>query len=284
MTADPTGRGIGIVHPDGWSIMAQVDLAPHNPYGLLLRVPVMNAAGCMGFGVEYEHVVPIERLGAVVTGSISLHGRRALPPLRLVETPAGLLNVGAWRDPGLDEVLREYAPAWKNWETPILLSVAADYVDIATALEGVEGIAGMELTFDDGWSSAARVVAAVRAVTLLPLLVKLPLHERLVATARSVVDAGADALTIAAPPRACALDPRTGALIHGRLSGPAIRPLVLEAVADVCARVLAPVVACGGVGDVADARAFLAAGATAIQVGSVLLSDPSVAIRIVEML
>ncbi|MDW8212239.1 MAG: tRNA-dihydrouridine synthase [Roseiflexaceae bacterium] len=264
--------------------MSPVDLAPHNPYGLPLRTPVMTAAGCFGFGVEYERIVPLDRLGAIVTGSISLRGRRALPPLQLVETPSGVLSVGAWRDPGLERVLREYAPAWAAWKTPVILSVAADHSEVAAALEGVEGIAGMELTFGDDWGSAARVVAAVRAVTLLPLLVKLPFHERLIATARSVIDAGADAVTIAAPPHACAPDPRTGDVVHGRLSGPAIRPLALEAVAEVSAMLPAPVVACGGIVTVADTRSFLKAGAVAVQVGSALLADPWAAVRIAEAL
>ncbi|MBO9336091.1 MAG: dihydroorotate dehydrogenase, partial [Roseiflexus sp.] len=165
--------------------MPRVDLAPDNPYGLLLRTPVLTAAGCFGFGIEYERTVPVECLGAIVTGSISLRGRNALPPLRLIETPAGVLSVGTWRNPGLKRVLREYAPVWRTWKTPIILSVAADHSDVAAALEGIEGIAGLEITFGDELIAAARTVAAVRAVTLLPLLVKLPLHERLIAVARS---------------------------------------------------------------------------------------------------
>ncbi|MBO9335901.1 MAG: nitronate monooxygenase, partial [Roseiflexus sp.] len=84
--------------------------------------------------------------------------------------------------------------------------------------------------------------------------------------------------------RSCAPDPHTGELLHGRLSGPAIRPLVLAAIADVCAMTHVPVVACGGIGTVEDARAFLSAGATAVQVGSALLADPFVAVRIANAL
>lgn len=264
--------------------MPPIDLAPNNPYGLPLRTPVLTAAGCFGFGIEYERAVPIERLGAIVTGSVSLRGRHALPPLRLIETPAGVLSVGMWRDPGLAHVLRGYAPVWRTWDTPVILSVAADHRDVAAALEGIEGIAGLELTFGDDLTAAARTVAAVRAVTLLPLLVKLPLHDRLIAVARAIIDAGADVLTIAFPPRACTLDPHTGELLHGRLSGPAIRPLVLAAITDVCAMTHARVVACGGIGTVEDAHAFLSAGAIAVQVGSALLADPFAAVRIADAL
>lgn len=264
--------------------MPEVELAPKNPYGLALATPVMAAAGCFGFGVEYERIVPLEQMGAIVTGSISLYGRRALPSLRLIETPAGLLSVGAWPDPGLDRALREYAPAWASWKTPVILSVAADYGAVAAALEGVEGIAGLELSFGDDLAGIARIIATVRATTLLPLLVKLPLHRGLAVTARAALDAGADALTIAAPPRASAPDPLNGTLLHGRLSGPTVRPLVLEAIADACGTLDAPVVACGGVTTSADARAYLAAGAAAVQVGSALLADPFVAVRIIEEL
>ncbi|NWG19232.1 MAG: tRNA-dihydrouridine synthase [Chloroflexi bacterium] len=264
--------------------MVKVELAPKNPYGLALATPVMTAAGCFGFGVEYERIVPVEQTGAIVTGSVSLRGRRALPPLRLIETPAGLLSVGAWLDPGVDRVLREYAPVWATWKTPVILSVASDHGAVAAALEGVDGIAGLELSFGDDLAGIARIIAAVRATTLLPLLVKLPLHRGLAVTARAALDAGADALTIAAPPRASAPDPLSGALLHGRLSGPAVRPLVLEAIADACAALEAPVVACGGVTTVTDARAYLAAGAAAVQVGSALLADPFAAVRITEEL
>jgi dihydroorotate dehydrogenase (NAD+) catalytic subunit len=144
--------------------------------------------------------------------------------------------VGMWRDPGLERVLREYAPVWSTWKTPVILSVAADHSDVAAALEGVEGIAGLEITFGDDLTAAARTVAAVRAVTLLPLLVKLPLHDRLIAVARSITTTHV------------------------------------------------PVVACGGIGTVEDARAFLSAGATAVQVGSALLADPFAAVRIADAL
>lgn len=261
--------------------MPEVELAPHNPYGLRLRAPVMTAAGCFGFGVEYERIASIEQLGAIVTGSISLHGRRALPPPSFIETPAGLLSVAGWRDPGLDRVLREYAPAWAAWKTPVILGVAADYVAIAGDIERVEGIAGLELSFTHSDAAAlTKTIAAVRAVTLLPLLVKLPLHDGLAATARAVLDAGANALTIAAPPRAAAPHPHSGELLFGRLSGPALRPLVLAAIADLHSAIGAPIIACGGVVSAADARAYLAAGAAAVQVGSALLADPQAAARI----
>jgi dihydroorotate dehydrogenase (NAD+) catalytic subunit len=255
-----------------------IDLAPTNSYGLRLANPVMTAAGCFGYGLEYARSVPIERIGAIVTRSVTLHGRRA-GPLRLVETPSGLLNVGPWPDRSLSAVIGRYAAAWAGWKTPVILSVEADHAAIAEALEGVEAVAALELRFDDP-GAAAETVAAVRALTLLPLLVKLPPHDTLAATARAVADAGADALTVIAAPPALVVDPHTGERLEGRLSGPAIRPLALRAVAEVCAAVSIPVVGSGGITCTEDARQFLAVGATAVQVGAALLADPMAAVRI----
>jgi dihydroorotate dehydrogenase (NAD+) catalytic subunit len=259
-----------------------IDLAPNSAYGLRLSGPVMTAAGCFGYGVEYARSVPIDRLGAIVTRSVAMRGR-APRPARMLETPSGLLSFSPWTERGLADVLRRYAETWLGWKTPVVLNVEGDYVEVAEALEQVEGIAALELRFDDP-SSAATTVAEVRALSLLPLLVKLPLHDALAATARSVAEAGADALTLIAPPRGLAAHPETGESLGGRLSGPAIRPLALQAVADVAASVSIPLIGCGGITSTADARQYLAAGAVAVQVGSVLLADPMAAVHIADEL
>jgi dihydroorotate dehydrogenase (NAD+) catalytic subunit len=261
-----------------------IDLAPHNPYGLALKNRVMAAAGCFGYGVEYARLVEIDRVGAIVTRGTTLRGRRTAHPPRLIETPAGLLFVGAWPDPGLERVLDRYAPVWAGWTTPVLLNVAGEaadeYAALAASLEGVEGIGGLELNLAAHAGHAARIVAAARAATLLPLLAKLPPREDIAALARSVVEAGADAITVGASPRGSAADPRGGALVSGWLSGPALRPLALAAVAEAAAAVGVPVVGCGGIASADDARQFLAAGAAAVQVGAALLADPLAIARI----
>lgn len=264
-----------------------IDLAPHNPYGLTLRQPVLTAAGCFGYGVEYVRLIDIAGIGAIVTRSTTLHGRRVAQPPRLIETPAGLLAVGAWPDPGLARVVDRHAPVWASWDTPVLLSVAGASVDefaaFAAALEGVEGIAGLELNLA-GHADAVRVVAAARAATQLPLLAKLAPQEgapqALVALARSVADAGADAIVAIGSPRGMTIDRQSGQRIEGWFSGPALRPLALALVADVAAAVSVPVIGCGGIASAEDARQFLTAGATAVQIGAALLADPGAAARI----
>jgi dihydroorotate dehydrogenase (NAD+) catalytic subunit len=269
-----------------------IDLAPHNPYGLALRQPVLTAAGCFGYGVEYAHLADIAGIGAIVTRSTTLHRRRVARLPQLIETPAGLLSVGTWPNPGLARVIERYAPIWAGWDTPVLISVdgvaADEFAAFAAALEGVEGIAGLELNLAGPAIIAARVVAAARAASQLPLLAKLPHLEgdrqALITLARSVADAGADAIVVIGSPRGMAIDPQSGAPIEGWLSGPALRPLALALVADVAAAASVPVIGCGGIASVEDARQFLAAGAAAVQIGAALLADPGAASRIGQQL
>src|SRR5215211_252557 len=116
-----------------------IDLAPHNPYGLNLKSPVLTAAGCFGYGVEYARMVDLAAIGAITTRSTSLRGRRGQAP-RLIEMPAGVLAVGRWPDPGLARVIERFAPVWATWDTPVILSIDGatleEYVAAAAALEG----------------------------------------------------------------------------------------------------------------------------------------------------
>jgi dihydroorotate dehydrogenase (NAD+) catalytic subunit len=265
-----------------------IDLAPNNPYGLTLSSPVLTAAGCFGYGVEYARLVEIERIGAIVTSSTTAQRRRTARPPRLAETPAGVLATGPWPNPGLDRVVERYAPIWAAWRTPVLLSIVgaspAEYAAIAAALEGVEGIAGLELNLADQAERAAAIVAATRAATQLPLLAKLPpLETGLAELARAVAAAGADAITACAGPRALTIDAH-GERIEGMLCGPALRPLALRRVAEVAAAVEVPVIGCGGIATAEDARQVLAAGARAVQLGAALLADPGAAARIADEL
>ena len=270
-------------------MVAHIELAPNNPYGLALASPVLTAAGCFGYGVEYARLVEIERIGAIITRSTTLQPWRVARPPWIVETPAGLLAVGAWPNPGLARVVERYAPVWAGWETPVLLSVLgaapAEYAAVAAALEGIEGIAGLELNVAAAPGQAAAITALTRAATQLPLLVKLPpLADGLAALARSVADAGADAISLIASPRGLAVDPHSGERLEGWLSGPALRPLALALVAEVAAAVDIPVVGCGGIASTDDARQFLAVGAAAVQIGAALLADPRAAARIASEL
>lgn len=258
--------------------MKTIELAPNNPYGLALRSPVLLAAGCCGYGVEYARMLDLAQFGAIITRTTTLEPRRAAGRPRLIETHAGLLSAGPWPNPGLRHVLEHHAPIWATWDTPVVLNVASnrphEYGRMVAQLEGVEGIAGVELSVAAEHALAA--TQAARASTQLPLLVKLPPLDGapLAELARAVADTGADALTLAAPPTGMSVDVETGRHMAGWLCGPAVLPLTLQRLAAVAAAVDVPVIACGGIAHAGHARQCLTLGAAAVQVGSALLADP----------
>lgn len=262
-----------------------IELASSNAYGLALANPLIVAAGCLGYGVDLARLAAVERIGALVTPTTSLRGQRHRP-FQLIEGAAGLLAVGQWPDRGLAYVLDLCAPIWATWRTPVILSIsgahAGQAVEIINQIEGSEGIAGIELDLSVGSDRASATIAAVRAATLLPLLVKLPAQDQgLADLARVAQTAGADSLVVAAAPLALWFDP-AGQPQECRLCGPAWHPLALRLVAIAAAAVTIPVIGAGGVRDAAGVRRMRAAGAQAIQIGSALLADPALAAQLAD--
>ncbi|HSL34107.1 MAG TPA: dihydroorotate dehydrogenase, partial [Candidatus Limnocylindrales bacterium] len=272
---------------------------------LVLRNPVMVASGTFGYGVEYADVVDVQRLGAICCKGTTLRPRNGNPPPRVTETPAGMLNSIGLQNPGVNGVLEKYAPRWAGWDVPVIVNVAGesvgDYVEVVRRLDGVPGVAGIELNiscpnvgrgglqFAIDASAAGEVTAAVRRATDLPLLVKLsPNVADVRPIARAIADAGADALTAintlsgiaVAPSRA---KPLLGN-VYGGLSGPAIKPVALRIVYEVAQVVDVPVVAIGGVTELGDVLDFLAVGAVAVQVGTAIFADPTLPVRLVDEL
>ena len=284
-----------------WSI----DLAPNRKGGLHLRTPVMTASGTFGYGVEMARLIDIERLGAIVTKSVSWRPRSGNPPPRLIETPAGLLNSIGLQNPGVRALVRQKAPYWARWSVPVIVSIFGEteeeYARVAAYLNGIVGVSGLELNisspnarrggmhFGVDPEMAAGVTAAVRSVTELPLLVKLsPNAPDPIAVAKAVVEAGADALTCMNTFVGLAIDARRRrpavALERAGLSGPAVKPLALYWVYQIAREVSVPVIASGGIVTGQDAYEFLLAGASAVQVGTATFMDPRAAIKITDEL
>jgi dihydroorotate dehydrogenase (NAD+) catalytic subunit len=283
----------------------EVDLSVDLGRGLVLRNPILVASGTFGYGIEYGEVVDVQRLGAICCKGTTLKARIGNPTPRVTETPAGMLNSIGLQNPGVDAVIAKYAETWAAWQVPVIVNVAGesvgDYVEVVRRLEGVPGIAGIELNiscpnvgkgglqFAIDADAAGSVTAAVRRATDLPLLVKLsPNVADVRPIARAIEDAGADALTAVNTLSGIAIGPsRTRPLlgnIYGGLSGPAIKPVALRVVYEVTQVVDIPVVAIGGVTDLADVLDFLAAGAVAVQVGTAIFADPTLPVRLVSEL
>ena len=282
-----------------------VDLTVDLGRGLVLPNPILVASGTFGYGVEYGDVVDVDRLGGICCKGTTLKARIGNPTPRVTETPGGMLNSIGLQNPGVDAVIAKYAETWATWTVPVIVNVAGesvdDYVEVARRLDGVPGVAAIELNiscpnvgagglqFAIDAGAAGEVTAAVRHVTRLPLLVKLsPNVADIRPIARAIADAGADALTAINTLSGIALSPaRDRPLlgnIYGGLSGPAVKPVALRVVYEAAQAVRIPVVAIGGVTGLADVLDFLAVGAVAVQVGTAIFADPTLPVRLVDEL
>jgi len=280
-----------------------VQLAPKHHRGLLLANPVMTASGTFGYGTEYGHVFDIHGLGAIVCKGTTLEPREGNPQPRVAETACGLLNSIGLQNIGVDALIREKAPVWASWRVPVIVNIAGetidDYAKVASKLEGVAGVSAIEVNiscpnlkaggaeFGAEPKSAASVVAAVKAATSLPVLVKLtPNTSDIVKVAVAVAEAGADAVSLINTIRGMAIDiagrrPLLGN-ITGGLSGPAIKPVALYMVYEVAGAVAIPIIGCGGITTANDAIEFIMAGASAIQVGTANLTNPRAPLEVLE--
>jgi len=280
-----------------------VNLAPQNKRGLLLSNPVMTASGTFGYGTEYEGLLDIQRLGAIVCKGTFLELREGNPQPRLYETPSGLLNAIGLQGIGVKALIKEKAPVWAGWRVPVIVNIAGEstdeYAQLASQLDNVSGVSGLEVNiscpnvkaggaeFGTNPETAAAVTRAVRQATSLPILVKLtPNVTDIVSIAVAVAKAGADALTLINTLKGMAIDikkrrPVLGN-ITGGLSGRAVKPVALQMVYRVAGAVDIPVIGCGGIGSAQDALEFIMAGARAVQVGTASFTNPRAAVEVIE--
>jgi dihydroorotate dehydrogenase (NAD+) catalytic subunit len=272
---------------------------------LQLNNRVMAGSGTFGYGDEFAKRNDVSGFGAIVCKGITLLPRAGNPPPRIVETASGALNAIGLANVGIEVVLAKKVPAWRVMGCPVLVNINGesvdDYVEIARRLEGINGVAGVELNiscpnvaaggmqFGRDPDMAAEVTTAVRSVYSGPLSVKLtPNTERITDVAAATVAAGAEVLTVANTFLAMAFDAKTGrpSLTNGTggLSGPAIKPLTLRLVHEVSKAVKVPIIGCGGVQSGRDAAEYLVAGAAAVQVATACLVDPFAVPRIANEL
>ena len=265
-----------------------IELGPNHKTGLQLASPVMTAAGCYGLGSEYQGLVDIRPLGAVVVGPVTMRARTGTTPPRAVPLPGGILLHAGLANPGLKRVLQRQRRAWERSPVPVILHLAATTSEEVGAacqlLDDTGAVAALELGLPDA-TETGEALALVRVAGAAygrgPLLVRLPLGSasRLAA---EIVEAGAHALTVAAPPRGTAL--HAGRPVTGRLYGQLVHPLALRALRQVREEVGVPLIGCGGIYGFDDALAFLRAGALAVQLDAVIWQDPSSAARIAREL
>ncbi|MEL7563186.1 dihydroorotate dehydrogenase [Dehalogenimonas sp. 4OHTPN] len=271
--------------------------------GLKLRNPVIAASGTAGYGDEPSRLYDIAELGAFACKGTTLKPRAGNPQPRIMETQDGLLNAIGLQNPGADAVIQKYAPMWAAWPTPAIVNIAGecigDYAEIAAKLDKVPGIAALEvniscpnvaagcLEFGATPEGAAAVTAAVKAAASLPVIVKLtPNTADIAALAQAVEGAGADAISLINTVRGLAIDINKRKPILGNttggLSGPAIKPIALAMVWRAAGAVKIPVIGGGGIATAEDALEFLMAGASAVEIGTAALVNPTVFTGIIK--
>ncbi len=265
--------------------------------GIRLPGPVLVAAGCFGTGTEVSELVDLTALGGIVTRTITLLPAKGAPTPRLSETPSGMLSAVGLQNPGVEAFCSQELPRLAALGVPVIVSVAGrthdEFVSAASALAGRPEVLALEAylpapdeersgrSFASRPDIAADVVGSVARVCGLPVFAKLPgTGTDLVETASACVRAGAHGITLIDGVPGMAVDaerlaPALGP-VAGALTGPAIRPIALHAVFEV-SRALpgVPVMGVGGVREGIDAVEMLLAGASAVQVGTAMLVDPS---------
>lgn len=250
---------------------------------------LLNASGCLDALTAPEVA---RTLDALVTKTITPLPREGNPPVRIAETDFGMLNAIGLANPGRDRFLDEVLPRLRALEVPIWVSVggfsATEYAETCAALDG-ESIAAIELNLscpnvDEAPEAAAEIVAACRVATRLTLYAKLsPAAPDVGEAARAVETAGADGLSLVNTIRGLALDDRLQPVLAygaGGYSGPAIRPIALAAVAAARRATALPIVGMGGVSTGRDALELVAAGASAVALGTILFADPDAPSRV----
>ena len=270
---------------------------------LELKNPVMTASGTFGYGNEYEGLINISRLGAIVTKTLTLEPRAGNPNPRIWEMPYGMLNSIGLANIGVEEFIENKLEVVSQLGTKLIVNIAGkeidDYARLIDILEGHEGVDAYELNvscpnvkkggmiFGADPESLLQITRNCRVRTEKTLIVKLtPNVGSLGEVAKAAADGGADALTMGNTVLGMAVDidkriPRIPFVTAG-YSGPGIKPINLAKLYQVREAVDIPLIGCGGIINAEDALEYIIAGATAVQVGSATYKNPNTAVEVVE--
>jgi dihydroorotate dehydrogenase (NAD+) catalytic subunit len=271
--------------------------------GITLKNPLLVCSGTYGNGREYEEWLDLERLGGLITKSVTLHPCAGNPPPRLWETPSGMLNSIGLENKGLDSFLTQDLPWLSRLDLPVWVNVAGfspeEYVQVAKEISRSGEAAALELNiscpnvkkggiqFSSDSREAARLVEQVKGVVDIPLYVKLtPRSGDIAVMAMAVAEAGADGLSLINTFPAMAVDIETAkprlANVTGGLSGPAIHPIAVLMVWEVARAVELPIIGMGGIWSWQDAVEMMMVGADAVAVGTLNFADPAAPLEILD--
>ncbi len=264
--------------------------------GIQLRSPVIAASGTFGYGVEFEEIVALDRIGAFVTKGLSREPMPGNPTPRIIETSAGMINAIGLQNMGVRPFIEEKLPKLRQMEGAVVIAnifgyTVEDCLEVIRVLNEAEGIAMYELNascpntshggmvFGTDPDLLKELVEKTKAAVKRPLMVKLsPNVTSIGQMAKVAEEAGADAISLVNTFVSLAIDVETRkpriANKTGGLSGPAIKPIAIRMVYEASKAVKIPVVGMGGIVRAEDAVEFMMAGATAVQVGTASYADP----------
>jgi dihydroorotate dehydrogenase (NAD+) catalytic subunit len=273
-----------------------VDVGP-----LKFRNPILLASGTVGYGNEMAEFIDLNKIGGIVTKSLSLKPRKGNPPQRIVETPSGMLNAIGLANVGVEEFIKEKIPFLEKFDVPLICNIAAstveEYVECTKILTDQKAIKGFEinvscpnvkeggLQFGNDVSSVGRITEKVKAVSTKPVIIKLSPNVSYISKfAEAVKKEGGDAVSAINTLVGTAFDINTRKPkifnVTAGLSGPAIKPVALAKVFEIRQKVDIPIMGIGGIMNWKDVIEFMIAGASAVQLGTVNFIDPSAAGKI----
>jgi dihydroorotate dehydrogenase (NAD+) catalytic subunit len=269
--------------------------------GIKLKNPVFTASGTFGYGYELADLIPLEKLGAIITKTITLKPRSGNAQPRIAEVASGMLNTIGLQNIGVKAFVEEPLDNLHKTGVPVIVSVAGasidEYVETVKILSVQSGISAIELNLScpnlkkkivcHDLPLLYEVVKNVKKVSNIPVIAKLsPLVTDISELALTAKNAGADGVTLANTYPAMAIDVKTFkpklSTIKGGMSGPCIKPMSVRCVYDAYQNIEMPIIGCGGIMTGEDAVEFMLAGATAISVGSASLLSPENLIKIID--
>jgi len=279
--------------------MADLKVTIHQ---LKLKNPVLSASGTFGNGYEFDDFIEVNQLGGILLKGTTLHPREGNCYPRMAETASGMLNAVGLQNKGIDYFIDSIYPRVSKYDTQVIVNVNGstieEYIELTERVNELDKIAAIELNiscpnvkqggmaFGTSYPMAEAVTREVRKVCSKTLIVKLsPNVTDITEIARAVEGQGADSISLVNTFLGMAIDPEKRkpvlSTITGGLSGPAIKPIALRMVWQVCKAVKVPVIGMGGIMNASDAIEFMLAGAAAVQVGTANFIDPKVTVKII---
>ena len=268
-----------------------------------LQNPVILASGTCGSGEEIAKFIDLNKLGAIITKTITLKPKEGNPPPRIAEVEGGIINSIGLENPGIKVFIKEKLPFLRKLKIPFFVSISGEtedeFVELARILDREKGIRAIELNlscpnlkqhknlFGQDSQTTYNIIKKVKKTTSIPIIAKLtPQVKDITEIAKACRKADCDIISLINTIPAMVIDLATGKPflggITGGLSGPAIKPVALKMVYDAAKAVDMPIIGCGGIMNGKDAVEFILAGASAVAVGTASLISPDSALQIVK--